>query len=261
MKKRLDQYLADEGFFESRARARAAVMEGLVSVDGREDVKPGTQVSGSERFAVAEPASRYVSRGGFKLEGALDDLGVDVSGMSVLDVGSSTGGFTDCLLQSGASRVIALDVGKGQLHWKLRRDERVTVLEGFNARELTGADLPYQTGLATVDVSFISLKKVVEPVLSSLAPGGELLALVKPQFEAGLGMAPKGVVRNPATHVEVLKDMKDWLEGRGLVMEGVSPSRIRGPKGNIEFFIKISRGQAVTDEDLERAVEKAHSER
>jgi len=154
MKRRLDQFLADEGFFESRARARAAVMEGLVSVDGRDDVKPGTQVSGSESIDVREPASRYVSRGGLKLEGALEDFDFDVGGLDVLDVGASTGGFTDCLLAMGAARVIALDVGKGQLHWKLRRDTRVTVLEGRNARELSSEDLPYQPGLATIDVSF-----------------------------------------------------------------------------------------------------------
>ncbi len=260
MKRRLDQFLADEGFFESRARARAAVMEGLVSVDGRDDVKPGTQVSGSESIDVREPASRYVSRGGLKLEGALEDFDFDVGGLDVLDVGASTGGFTDCLLAMGAARVIALDVGKGQLHWKLRRDTRVTVLEGRNARELSSEDLPYQPGLATIDVSFISLEKVIEPVIACLKTGAEVLALVKPQFEAGLGMAPKGVVRDPATHLEVLLGLKRWLEEKDLVMEAVTPSRIRGPKGNVEFFVKVSRGRAATEEDLAGAVEKAKQE-
>lgn len=260
MKRRLDQFLADEGFFESRARARAAVMEGLVSVDGRDDVKPGTQVSSSESIDVREPASRYVSRGGLKLEGALEDFDFDVGGLDVLDVGASTGGFTDCLLAMGAARVIALDVGKGQLHWKLRRDTRVTVLEGRNARELSSEDLPYQPGLATIDVSFISLEKVIEPVIACLKTGAEVLALVKPQFEAGLGMAPKGVVRDPATHLEVLLGLKRWLEEKDLVMEAVTPSRIRGPKGNVEFFVKVSRGRAATEEDLAGAVEKAKQE-
>jgi 23S rRNA (cytidine1920-2'-O)/16S rRNA (cytidine1409-2'-O)-methyltransferase len=260
MRIRLDQFLVDEGYFESRARARAAVMEGMVSVDGRSDVKPGTQVGTPVRVEVREQASRYVSRGGLKLEGALEDFGIDVAGMSVLDVGASTGGFTDCLLQHGAARVIALDVGKGQLHWKLRQDERVTVLERFNVRELRPGDLPLEPDLATMDVSFISLEKVTEPVIGSLAPGGEVLALVKPQFEAGRGMAPRGVVRDAEVHLEVLRALKRWLESRSLTLEAVTPSRIRGPKGNIEFFIRVTRGRAASDEDLAKAVEKAHSQ-
>ncbi|MHB8893869.1 MAG: TlyA family RNA methyltransferase [Candidatus Geothermincolia bacterium] len=242
MRKRLDQHLADEGVFESRARARAAVMEGLISVDGRSDVKPGTQVKGSERITVDEPRARFVSRGGLKLEGALDNFGLDVAGLHALDVGASTGGFTDCLLQRGAESVIALDVGKGQLHWKLRQDERVTVLEGFNARNLTGDDLPYTPELATVDVSFISLRKVVVPVMDSMSPEALILALVKPQFEAGVGKAPKGVVKDNAVIMDVLAGIREWLPGEGLVMSAVTPSPIRGPKGNAEFFMLVGRG-------------------
>ena len=259
MKKRLDQHLLDEGFFETRQRARAAVMEGLVSVDGRQDVKPGTQVRGSENFEVREPASRFVSRGGVKLEGALAELGIDVSGLDALDVGASTGGFTDCLLKRGASRVIALDVGKGQLHWKLRNDPRVTIIEGFNARELSAADLPFEPGMATVDVSFISLRKVIEPLAGAIGERAPILALVKPQFEAGIGQAPKGVVRDPATHLEVLTGISRWLTESGFTLTGVAPSGIRGPKGNSEFFIWIEReGRGVSARDLESAVRRAH---
>ncbi|HEY5526470.1 MAG TPA: TlyA family RNA methyltransferase [Candidatus Anoxymicrobiaceae bacterium] len=256
MKKRLDQFLADEGFFDTRARARAAVMEGLVSVDGSNEVKPGTQVKGSENVEVLSFGPEFVSRGGIKLEGALEDLRVDVTDRSALDVGASTGGFTDCLLQRGALRVIALDVGKGQLHWKLRQDDRVTVMEGVNARDLGASSLAYTPDLAIIDVSFISLKKVIGPVTRALAGGSEVIALVKPQFEAGIGRAPKGVVRERATHEEVLCDIVSWLEAAGFTATGVAPSRIRGPKGNVEFFLRIAEGRSrgVTDKELRKAV-------
>jgi 23S rRNA (cytidine1920-2'-O)/16S rRNA (cytidine1409-2'-O)-methyltransferase len=256
MKKRLDQHLADEGYFESRARARAAVMEGHVSVDGSSGVKPGTQVSGTERIVVDEPAEVYVSRGGVKLKGALADLGIEVAGSRALDVGSSTGGFTDCLLQAGAASVIALDVGKGQLHWKLRNDDRVTALEGFNARDIASAELPYRPDLAVIDVSFISLKKVIPAVSGVMDEHSPILALVKPQFEAGVGKAPKGVVRDPSTLFDVLRDMRDWLCGAGFHVAGVAPSSIRGPKGNAEFFIKVETGDAggPTDEEIRQAI-------
>jgi 23S rRNA (cytidine1920-2'-O)/16S rRNA (cytidine1409-2'-O)-methyltransferase len=256
MKKRLDQFLADEGYFETRARARAAVMEGVVTVDGSGEVKPGTQVKGTETIEVKSAGPEYVSRGGIKLEGALEDFGIDVTGRSALDVGASTGGFTDCLLQNGALRVIALDVGKGQLHWKLRQDDRVTVMEGVNARDLGATDLPYTPDLATIDVSFISLKKVIGPVVRVLAEGSETVALVKPQFEAGIGMAPKGVVRDAAVHEQVLRDMVRWLETEGMTATGVSVSRIKGPKGNAEFFLRIVPGRlkGVADRRLRDAV-------
>jgi 23S rRNA (cytidine1920-2'-O)/16S rRNA (cytidine1409-2'-O)-methyltransferase len=260
MKRRLDQFLTDEGYFETRARARAAVMEGVVSVDGSSEVKPGTQVKGTENVEVKSAGPEYVSRGGIKLEGALEDLKVEVTGHSALDVGASTGGFTDCLLQKGAARVIALDVGKGQLHWKLRQDDRVTVMEGVNARDLDPTDLPYRPDLATIDVSFISLKKVIGPVTSALAEGSRIVALVKPQFEAGIGMAPKGVVRASATHEAVLGDMVSWLKTEGLTATGISLSRIRGPKGNYELFLCIDQGSSrgVTEREVRKAVASAH---
>lgn len=259
MKKRLDQYLADEGYFESRARARAAVMEGEVSVNGSNAVKPGTQVKGTELFAIDEKRDLFVSRGGLKLQGALEDFGLDVSGQAALDVGASTGGFTDCLLQRGARSVIAVDVGKGQLHWKLRQDDRVTVMEGFNARSLTPDDLSLEPDIAVVDVSFISLRKIIGPVIETLARDGAMIALVKPQFEAGVGKAPKGVVRDDAVLRDVLTSLRDWLAGHDMTVSGVSPSRIRGPKGNAEFFFLIRRGKgpSVSDEDLRDAVGRA----
>ena len=259
MRKRLDQYLADEGYFESRARARAAVMEGLVSVDGSADVKPGTQVKGSEGITVDERRDRFVSRGGTKLDGALNDFSVDVAGSRALDIGASTGGFTDCLLQRGAESVIALDVGKGQLHWKLRQDERVTVIEGFNARDLQRNDLPYAPEFATIDVSFISLKKVIMPALRSISQGAFLIALVKPQFEAGVGKAPKGVVKDTEVIIDVLIGIGRWLEGQGLAMTAVAPSCIRGPKGNAEFFVLVRQGKVRTtgDGEIREAVGRA----
>lgn len=262
MKKRLDQHLVDEGVFESRARARAAVMEGLVSVDGSRAVKPGTQVSGGESIEVEDTSGRFVSRGGTKLCSALDELSVDVRGMTVLDVGASTGGFTDCLLGRGAARVIALDVGRGQLHWKLRRDPRVEVMEGVNARDLRPDKLPGRPDMAVVDVSFISLRKVMGPVTGALVPGGVTLALVKPQFEAGRSQVRKGgVVRDPDVHLRVLSELAAWLRGRGTPPTGVTASPIKGPKGNIEFFMLVGgERRPVGDEDIEREVRRAHEQ-
>ncbi len=260
MKKRLDQHLTDEGYFDSRARARAAVMEGKVEVDGRRDVKPGTQVSGGEEIRVSGEEEQFVSRGGSKLAGALEDFGMDPRGLVALDVGSSTGGFTDCLLRAGASRVMALDVGKGQLHWKLRGDERVTVMEGRNARKLQPGDLPEKPDLAVVDVSFISLTMVLGPVMRALRDGGEVVALVKPQFEAGRASVGKGgVVRDPEVHLQVLRELADWIEGQGMVLLDVAASGLRGPKGNIEFFFRIgSSGSSINASELEREVVRAH---
>jgi 23S rRNA (cytidine1920-2'-O)/16S rRNA (cytidine1409-2'-O)-methyltransferase len=241
MRTRLDMYLYERGFFESRAKASAAVLEGLVMVNGLSTVKPGTQVTGGEEIKVLEPVRTFVSRGGIKLEHALNAFKVDVSGRSALDVGSSTGGFTECLLKRGAARVISLDTGKGQLHLKLRQEPRVTVIEGYNARYLKLEDLPFVPSLATVDVSFISLRKVIGPVMEVLADE-EIVALVKPQFEAGQrSVARGGVVRNPDVHVEVLNGLLNWLAERSLVLCGVVASPVKGPKGNIEYFFHIKR--------------------
>jgi 23S rRNA (cytidine1920-2'-O)/16S rRNA (cytidine1409-2'-O)-methyltransferase len=260
MKIRLDQFLVDEGLFESRARAKAAVMEGLVSVDGSAEVKPGTQVCGEEDIVVSDSDTAYVSRGGKKLAHALETFDMDVGGKVIVDIGSSTGGFTDCLLRNGASRVAAIDVGKGQLHWKLRRDSRVTVLEGYNARNLKVEELPFIPDLAVIDVSFISLTRILEPVFRALAGNGEVLALVKPQFEAGRELVEKGgVVRDPLVHLQVLNTMAGWLTERGLVLKAITSSPIKGPKGNIEFFVQVGRnGDPVSRDALEQEVMKAH---
>ncbi len=259
MKERLDEYLAGSGRFPSRSAAKAAVMAGLVTVDGDSRVKPGTLLSGTEVIQV-EQGSRFVSRGGEKLDGALDDLAVEVGGEVALDVGASTGGFTDCLLKRGASRVVALDVGKGQLHWKLRNDPRVEVIEGFNARYLSPGDIPGKVPtLATIDVSFISLLKVVGPVFGVIGEDGYAVALVKPQFEAGPARCRGGVVRDAGVHLEVLQAVREGLETVGLSIQAVTPSRLKGPKGNVEFFILVRKSvEGVREEALEEAVASAH---
>ena len=237
MRERLDVLLVERGLFESRAQARAAILAGEITVDGRMVDKPGTQVGGD---AVLEAAARkrYVSRGGDKLDTALTRLGVDVSGEEVIDLGSSTGGFVDRLLQGGASRIIAVDVGYGQLDWKLREDPRVTVLERTNARGLTPERLPFAPSFVTADLSFISLTVALGPVLECLRAGYRGLVLVKPQFEAGRERVGKGgVVRDPAVHTDVLERVARWLHERGATVEGICDSGHPGPKGNVEYFI------------------------
>ena len=262
MRIRLDTYLYENGFFESRVKANAAVLEGLVLVDGLSSVKPGTQVSGGEEIQVLEPPRAFVSRGGIKLDYCLDAFKVDVSGLVAIDVGSSTGGFTECLLKRGAAKVIALDAGKGQLHLKLRKDNRVIVLEGFNARYIKPEDLPLMPSMATVDVSFISLRKVIEPVMDVLT-GKEMVALVKPQFEAGRRYVSKGgVVRDQGVHTEVLTGLLNWLEERDLGLCGAVASPIKGPKGNIEYFfhIKKSARSSIDTEYIAEEVRRANRE-
>ncbi|MCJ7745297.1 MAG: TlyA family RNA methyltransferase [Actinobacteria bacterium] len=262
MRIRLDAHLYEHGFFESRVKASAAVLAGLVLVDGLSTVKPGTQVTGKEEIRVLEPPKAFVSRGGIKLDYCLDVFKVDVSGRVAIDVGSSTGGFTECLLKRGAAKVIALDAGKGQLHLKLRQDNRVIVLEGFNARYLKPEDLPLMPSLATVDVSFISLRKVIEPVMDVLTDK-EMVALVKPQFEAGRRFVSKGgVVRDQDVHTEVLNGLLSWLEEHDLGLCGAAASPIKGPKGNIEYFfhIKQSIWSSVDTGDIAAEVRRANKE-
>lgn len=240
MRERLDALLVARGLFASRTQARASILAGEVSVDGRVADKPGTQVGDSVVTEVAA-RRRYVSRGGDKLDTALTRLGVDVSGEDVIDLGSSTGGFVDRLLQGGAARVIAVDVGYGQLDWKLREDSRVTVLERTNARQLTSERLPFAPSLVTADLSFISLTVALEPVLECLREGFRGLVLVKPQFEAGRERVGKGgVVRDPVVHADVLNKVAAWLQKKGAVVTGVCDSGHPGPKGNVEYFIFFS---------------------
>jgi 23S rRNA (cytidine1920-2'-O)/16S rRNA (cytidine1409-2'-O)-methyltransferase len=232
VKKRLDVVLVERGLAESRAKAQALVLAGLVH--GYD--KPGTPVDEAAELEVASPPP-YVSRAGHKLANALDAFGIDVSGRDCCDVGASTGGFTDVLLQRGAARVIALDVGYGQLHPKLRDDPRVVVLERTNARHVT--ELPFAPQLVTCDVSFISVRVALPPVLALAAPGWQALVLVKPQFEASREDARKGVVRDPDVHRRVLERIADAALEWGSETRGVVDSGLPGPKGNREFVLHL----------------------
>ncbi len=228
------------GLAESRNKAQALILAGAVLVDGAVQSKTDFQVSADQTVSLKEK-QKFVSRGGLKLEGAIKHFGVNAHGKRVLDVGASTGGFTDCLLQSGASHVTALDVGHGQIADTLRHDARVTVLEKINARNLKPSDFSQPFDMAVIDVSFISLEKIVPAVLPLLRQGAELLALIKPQFEAGRKDAKKGVVRDSEVHAAVIAKIEKFLEGLGLKVQGTIPSVITGPKGNLEFFILTQR--------------------
>ena len=250
-KKRLDVVLVERGLAESREQAKALVMAGLVP--GYD--KPGQQVGDDATLTVERPP-RFVSRGGEKLAHALDALGVEPSGKDCLDLGASTGGFTDCLLQRGAARVIALDVGYGQLHPRLRDDDRVTVLERVNARHLDG--LPFPPELITCDVSFISATRVLPPAIVLAAPGWEALVLVKPQFEAGRADVPKGVVRDPGVRRRVLRDFCAEAASWRARVAGVVDSGHPGPKGNREFVVHLIASEKPSDPDeLERRIDAA----
>jgi 23S rRNA (cytidine1920-2'-O)/16S rRNA (cytidine1409-2'-O)-methyltransferase len=235
---RLDRLLVERGLVASRQRAAALILAGRVSVEGRRAEKAAQQVAPDARVEVLEEDEGYVSRGGTKLAGALDAFSLDVAGMVAMDVGASTGGFTDCLLRRGARRVYAVDVGYGQLAWRLRRDPRVVVLERTNVRYLEREQIPEPADLATIDTSFISLTKVIPRVLGFLSENGRLLALIKPQFEVGRGLVGKGgVVRQPELHQRVVSDLDRFCRDQGLAVEGVVKSPLLGPKGNREFFI------------------------
>jgi 23S rRNA (cytidine1920-2'-O)/16S rRNA (cytidine1409-2'-O)-methyltransferase len=251
MKKRLDVALVERGLAESREQAKALVMAGLVP--GYD--KPGQQVADDAALTVERPP-RFVSRGGEKLAHALDALGVDPAGKDCLDLGASTGGFTDCLLQRGAARVIALDVGYGQLHPRLRDDARVTVLERVNARHLDA--LPFTPELITCDVSFISATRVLPPAIALAAPAWEALVLVKPQFEAGRADVPKGVVRDPEVHRRVLRGFCAAASTWGARVAGAVDSGHPGPKGNREFVVHLIASEKPSDPDeLERRIDAA----
>lgn len=236
-RKRLDVILVERELVESRQQAQRLIMAGQVMVEGRVVDKPGTRVS-QEADITLQATLPYVSRGGLKLEAALDRFGIGVTGVISADVGASTGGFTDCLLQRGASKVYAIDVGYGQLAWRLRNDPRVVVMERVNVRYLEG--LPEPIDLATVDVSFISLELVLPAVIGFLKPHGVIVALIKPQFEAGRKQVGKGgVVKDPEVHRAVLHRILLWAEGHGLAVRGLMASPLKGPAGNIEFLAHL----------------------
>lgn len=256
VRKRLDTYMAEIGLFESRSRAAAAVMAGVVKVGGVPARKPGQMVAGDEEITV-DGGPEYVSRGGTKLANALDALEIEVSGLLALDVGASTGGFTDVLLQRGAAAVVALDVAYGELHWRLRQDPRVTVIERTNARSIEAADLPYRPDLIVADVSFISLRKVLPAVLASAAERFDCLAMVKPQFEAGRERVGKGgVVRDRETRVEALVAVAEAARADGHSVIGFAPSGLPGPSGNRETFVWLAEaGRAGAVDDVRAAAE------
>ena len=243
-KNRLDQLIVDKGLAESREKAKRLVLAGQVLIDGHPAPKPGHPVTPDHQIEIKQP-QRFVSRGGEKLEGAMEFFSIELNDKVCLDIGSSTGGFTDCMLQHGAARVYAVDVGKGQLHWKLREDERVTVMEGTNARYLTAEDFPEPADFASIDTSFISLTKILPAVKKLLKPGGEMVSLIKPQFEAGKQAVDKGrgVITDPAIHEEVISKIKAFgTKELGLQWLGLATSPIKGPKGNIEFLARWENG-------------------
>ncbi len=237
-KARIDAVLAERGLFPSRTAAAGAVRAGEVRVgrDGPVALRP-SQLVEPEAALIVDEGPRYVSRGGTKLENALDALGIDLGDRDCLDVGASTGGFTDCMLQRGAARVAAADVAYGQIDARLREDPRVTVIERLNAREMLPSDLPFAPSLATVDVSFISLAKVLPAVARCLAPGGEVLAMVKPQFELGRERVGRGVVRDDGDRREAILAIAHAAAGLGLPVRGFASSGLPGPKGNRETFV------------------------
>jgi 23S rRNA (cytidine1920-2'-O)/16S rRNA (cytidine1409-2'-O)-methyltransferase len=244
-KMRLDALLAERGLFETRTRAAASVLAGEVRIGahGARASKPGALVETDVELAVDE-VPRFVSRGGIKLANALAASGLEVSGSRCLDVGASTGGFTDCLLAAGAAAVVALDVAYGELSWKLRGDPRVTVIERFNARHLRGDVLPYAPDVIVADVAFISLRAVLGPVLACAAPRFDALALVKPQFEVGRGLVGRGgVVRDGALRRRALLDVAAAAVELGASVRGFFPSGLPGPKGNIETFVALAEGE------------------
>ena len=255
--RRIDAVLAERGLFPSRTAAAGAVRAGAVRVgqDGPVALRPSQLVEPEAALIVAE-GPRFVSRGGIKLDNALEALGIEIAGRECLDVGASTGGFTDCMLQRGATRVAAVDVAYGQIEMKLREDPRVTVIERLNARELEPADLPFEPDLATVDVSFISLAKILPAVASCLASDGEVLAMVKPQFELGRERVGKGVVHDLGDRREAILAVALAARELGLPIRGFASSGLPGPKGNRETFVWCG-GSGVEVADLEAAIAAA----
>jgi 23S rRNA (cytidine1920-2'-O)/16S rRNA (cytidine1409-2'-O)-methyltransferase len=238
-KVRLDQLVVERGLAPSRERARALILAGQVLVAGQPATKAGTAVDAEAPLALAVPDHPYVGRGGLKLAHALDTFDIPVEGRECLDIGASTGGFTDVLLQRGAARVVALDVGHGQIDWTLRNDARVLVIEKFNARHLTPADLPAAVDLVVIDVSFISLRQIFPVVPALLTPGADVVALVKPQFEAGRAEVRKGIIHDEAIHARVIEEVAMAAAGVGLTRMASTPSPITGQKGNVEFLLHL----------------------
>lgn len=260
LKTRLDVLLVEQGLQESRQKAQATIMSGLVFVNGQRVDKPGTSIPNDAQIEIRGNALNYVSRGGLKLEKAMATFPIRLQGAVCGDIGASTGGFTDCMLQNGASKVYAVDVGYGQLAWSLRSDPRVICLERTNARYLTREQVPDALDFASVDVSFISLKLILPPLCSLLKDNGQAVCLVKPQFEAGREkVGKKGVVRDPAVHLEVLEAFLAHAKDSGFTVIDVTYSPVRGPEGNIEYLGYLQKGELPERAfDLKALVEESH---
>ena len=249
-KERLDVLLVQQGLANSRELAKAYIMAGNVYVDGQKEDKAGKKVAVTAKLEVKGNQMKYVSRGGYKLEKAMDVFGIRLNGKICLDIGASTGGFTDCMLQNGASKVYAIDVGYGQFAWKLRNDERVVCLEKTNVRYVTHEQVPDEGDFASIDVSFISLTKVLPAVLGVLGEKGQLVCLIKPQFEAGREkVGKKGVVRDSSVHREVIEMIVEYVRTQSLGILGLDFSPIKGPEGNIEYLIYLDKSQSGMHED------------
>ena len=263
-KERLDVLLVEKGLANSRELAKAYIMAGNVYVDGQKEDKAGTKVAVNADIEVKGSQMKYVSRGGYKLEKAINEFGVQLEGKICLDIGASTGGFTDCMLQNGASKVYAIDVGYGQFAWKLRQDERVVCLEKTNVRYVTHEQVPDEGDFASIDVSFISLTKVLPAVLGVLGPNGQLVCLIKPQFEAGREkVGKKGVVRDINVHREVIEMIVNYVRAQNLAILALDFSPIKGPEGNIEYLIYLDKSQTGMNEEevtarLEEVVAESH---
>lgn len=265
MKQRLDIYLVENGLVSGRDLAKSLIMEGKVYVNNQKADKAGEQVSEKDKVELRGEVLKYVSRGGLKLEKAMNTFPIKLDGLVAMDIGASTGGFTDCMLQNGAAKVYSVDVGYGQLAWKLRTDERVVNMERTNIRYVTKEDIGEELDFASIDVAFISLKLVLPVAANLLRENGELVALIKPQFEAGREkVGKKGVVREPSVHREVIEDVTAFAQNNGFEILGIDFSPIRGPEGNIEYLM-YARKNSQTEikdftEEIAFLVEKSHLE-
>ena len=263
MKKRLDVLLVEQGLADSREKAKAIIMSGIVYVDNNKEDKAGTTFDETAKIEVRGNTLKYVSRGGLKLEKAMDHFGVELAGKVCMDVGASTGGFTDCMLQNGAVKVYSVDVGHGQLAWKLRNDERVVCMEKTNIRYVTPEDIDDKIEFASIDVSFISLTKVLPAVKELLTDSGEIVCLIKPQFEAGREkVGKKGVVREKSTHLEVIQMVMAYAAEIGFEIRNLEFSPIKGPEGNIEYLLYLHKPEQASEETVtgEEALAKAEKE-
>ena len=261
-KKRLDIALVEMGFAQSRERAKSLIMSGIVFVNGQRSDKAGNTITDEDIIDVKGNDLKYVSRGGLKLEKAIQNFPISLENKTCMDIGASTGGFTDCMLQNGASKVFAIDVGRGQLAWKLRCDERVINMERTNARNLTYEQIGQTVDFISIDVSFISLKLILPVAQSLLSENGEIVCLIKPQFEAGKDLVgKKGVVRDKNVHIDVVKIIVDFASFIKLDVKGLTFSPVKGPEGNIEYLLFLKNGvgkNEFSDNDIEKTVELSH---